>query len=163
MSANNHNSCLKFTKENITLRRERVLQLAAQGLNQQEIAQALGNVVDRSLISLDLQFLKEMAAAQIQTWITETIPFELTKTIAGFNVIIKEGYKILNDNRTENKDKISIMEILMEAYQKRIELITGSIIVDKARQLMCNMDQKLQDIWQQQHKQEEEENYNEVF
>jgi hypothetical protein len=65
MTKNSNNSCLKFTKENITLRREHVLRLAAQGMTQQEICNQLGNVVSRPLIALDLQYLKETAAQTI--------------------------------------------------------------------------------------------------
>jgi hypothetical protein len=151
-----NNSCLKFTKENILLRRERVLQLAAQGLNQQEIANALGNVVDRSLISLDLQYLRETAAQTVNEYITETIPFEFTKTLAGFSAIIREGFKMLNSN-IENKDKILVFEMLMDALEKRIELMTGSVTVDRARQLMLDMEQKLQE------RQQEQPKYSEVF
>jgi hypothetical protein len=157
MSANNNNSCLKFTKENIALRRERVLTLAAQGLKQQEIANALGNVVDRSLISLDLQYLKETAAQTINEYVTETIPFEFNKTVAAFSVIIREGFKMLNNRDIEIKDRVAVANMLMDTLDKYMELITGSVVVSRARKSMLDMEQKLQ------HMQEEQPHYSEVF
>jgi hypothetical protein len=157
MQEDSNNSCLKFTKENITLRREHVLRLAAQGMTQQEIVNALGNVVSRPLISLDLQFLKETAAQTINEYVTETIPFEFNKTVAAFSVIIKEGFKMLNDKDIEIKDRVAVSNMLMEALNKYMELITGSVVVSRARQGMLEMEEKLK------HMQEEQPHYNEVF
>jgi hypothetical protein len=152
-----NNSCLKFTRENITLRRERVLQLAAQGMTQQEICNELGNVVSRPLIALDLQYLKCRAADTIDKYTTEFIPFEWSKTLEGFNIIIREAYKLLEDKSTENKDKISLMSLLMDAYDKRMQLVTGSVVIDNAKKIMTDMQQRLE------RQQQEQPRYSEVF
>jgi hypothetical protein len=53
------NTQLKYTRQNIQLRRAEVLRLQAMGESESSIARSLG--CSQALISLDVAFLKEMA------------------------------------------------------------------------------------------------------
>ena len=145
MSDNSHNRAYKFTKENIMLRRERVLQLSAQGKTQAEIANELGGV-DRSLISLDLAYLKCTAATNIKLWVDELIPLEFNKTIAGYNLIIKTAWQAAQDNNVDVRDRLSALSLLSSAYNDKMNMMTNSTIIGNAVRKIENMKRELAEI-----------------
>src|SRR5215204_2410537 len=63
---------LKYTKELVSMRRAKVLELSAQGLTQVEIGRQLS--VSQAVVSLDKQYLRETAQTKIKTHIEERIP-----------------------------------------------------------------------------------------
>jgi DNA-binding NarL/FixJ family response regulator len=73
---------LKYDKVNIELRRAKMLSLLAKGMQKQEIAAVLG--VANSTISVDVQFLKESAADELQHHISEIVPFHYKIVMQGF-------------------------------------------------------------------------------
>jgi hypothetical protein len=144
MSENIHNSNYKYHKENILLRRERVLELSAQGKSQQSIAEELG--VHQSLISLDLQAIKCQAASQIKLWVDELIPFEFNKTIAGYNLIIKTAWQAAQDNNVDVRDRLSALQLLSSAYNDKMNMMTNSTIIDNAVRKIENMKREIENI-----------------
>jgi hypothetical protein len=135
---------LKYTKENILLRRERVLELSAQGKNQQAIAEELG--VDRSLIPLDLSYLKCMAAQNIKTWVDELIPREFSKTIAGYNLIIKTAWNTALSNGIEVRDQLSALQLLASAYDQKMNMMSNSTLITNIVERMNRMKKEIEDI-----------------
>ena len=135
----------KFHKESIEWRRSKVLELSSKGFTQIDIARILQ--VSQATISLDLQYLKCQAAQHIREYIDETIPFEFNKAITGFNIVIRDSFVISSSSSTTDvRDKLSALSLVMEAYNKKIELLTNSTIINKAAEGVSNMKKELEDI-----------------
>ena len=156
MTENNDNSKGLFYKQYlIDIRRERVLELAAQGLSQTEIASKIN--CSQALVSLDLQYLRSQAAAAINEYVTHTIPYEFQKALTGFSVVIKESFKISNDSTIDTRDKLAALTLVTTAYEKCIELLSNSTILSKAVESMAEMKNKVNSLKQ------EEQQTSEVF
>jgi len=126
----------------IQLRRAKVLELASQGLSQDQISLKLG--CSQSLISLDLQALKYQAAASVSEYTTQTIPFEFQKALSGIAVVIRDSFKIANTTNTDAREKLEALNLVLTAYEKRMELLTNSAMIDKVAQSISNMKKQIE-------------------
>ena len=113
-------SPIDIEKEN---RLSKVISLISKGLTQSEISQELG--VDQSTISRDLQFLKQEAKKKIERYLNEDILFEYLRYIAGSNEVTKHLWEIVENQETLTKDKTNALSLLMQFYNKRLELLIG--------------------------------------
>jgi transcriptional regulator with XRE-family HTH domain len=100
-----------------------VIALYSKGLTQAEIAQELG--VDQSTVSGDLQFIKQEAKKKIEKYLNEDILFEYLRYIAGSNEVTRELWRIVQNEKTMTKDKINALSLLMQSYNKRLEMLIG--------------------------------------
>ena len=107
-------------KEN---RLAKIISLYSKGLTQSEIAQEIG--VDQSTISRDLQLLKQEAKKKIEKYLNEDILFEYLRYIAGSNEVTRHLWEIVQNQRTSSKDKTNALSLLMQFYNKRLELLIG--------------------------------------
>jgi transcriptional regulator len=119
----------KYEKENIELRRGRVLELLARGHSQREIAKSL-NVSD-ALISLDMQYIKESSRRELETHIQERIPLEYKRAMTGMNNVLKRVSEIL-DNATDNKTKLEAMKLMMDLYRSIMNIATDGVTFEQA-------------------------------
>jgi transcriptional regulator with XRE-family HTH domain len=113
-------STIDIEKEN---RLSKIISLFSKGLTQSEIAQELN--VDQSTISRDLQFLKQEAKGKIEKYLNEDILFEYLRYIAGSNEVTRHLWEIVQDQETITKDKTNALSLLMQFYNKRLELLIG--------------------------------------
>ena len=104
-------------------RLSKIISLYSKGLTQSEIAQEIG--VDQSTISRDLQLLKQEARKKIERYLNEDILFEYLRYIAGSNEVTKHLWEIVQSQRTPIKDKTNALSLLMQSYNKRLELLIG--------------------------------------
>lgn len=74
-------------QEQIDWRRDKVLELAADGYSIREIESILK--IPHATIHRDLTLLKQQAKEHIRKYIDERVPFEYQKTLAGIEGIIK--------------------------------------------------------------------------
>ena len=111
---------IDIEKEN---RLARIISLFGKGLTQSEIAQEIG--VDQSTISRDMQFIKQEAKKKIEKYLNEDILFEYLRYIAGSNEVTRHLWGIVQNQRTSNKDKNNALSLLMQSYNKRLELLIG--------------------------------------
>ena len=111
-------SPIDIEKEN---RLSRIISLFSKGLTQSEIAQELD--VDQSTISRDLQFLKQEAKKKIEKYLNEDILFEYLRYIAGSNEVTRHLWEIVQNQKTPTKDKTNALSLLMQFYNKRLELL----------------------------------------
>jgi len=147
MNEHNYNSKGLFYKQYlIDIRRERVLELASQGLSQTEIAFKIN--CSQALVSLDLQFLKCQAASNIKTWVDELIPLEFNKTIAGYNLIIKTAWQAAQNDNVDVRDRLAALQLLASAYEQKMNMMSNSTLIDKAVQKINNMKKELEEIRQ---------------
>jgi transcriptional regulator with XRE-family HTH domain len=111
---------IDIEKEN---RLSKIISLYSKGLTQSEIAQEIG--VDQSTISRDLQLLKQEARKKIEKYLNEDILFEYLRYIAGSNEVTRHLWEIVQSQRTPIKDKTNALSLLMQFYNKRLELLIG--------------------------------------
>jgi transcriptional regulator with XRE-family HTH domain len=111
---------LDIEKEN---RLSRVVSLYSKGLTQAEIAQDLD--IDQSTVSRDLQFIKQEAKKKIEKYLNEDILFEYLRYIAGSNEVTRELWGIVQSEKTMTKDKMNALSLLMQSYNKRLEMLIG--------------------------------------
>ena len=111
---------LDIEKEN---RLSKVISLNSKGLAQAEIAQELG--VDQSTVSRDLQFIKQEAKKKIEKYLNEDILFEYLRYIAGSNEVTRKLWEIVQDENITTKDKTNALSLLMQSYNKRLEILIG--------------------------------------
>lgn len=111
---------LDIDKEN---RLSRIISLHSKGLTQEEIAQELD--VDQSTVSRDLQFIKQEAKKKIEKYLNEDILFEYLRYIAGSNEVTRKLWEIVQNERTLTKDKTNALSLLMQSYNKRLEVLMG--------------------------------------
>ena len=113
-------STIDIEKEN---RLSKIISLLSKGLTQSEIAQELD--VDQSTISRDLQLLKQEAKKKIEKYLNEDILFEYLRYIAGSNEVTRHLWEIVQNQETPTKDKTNALSLLMQFYNKRLELLIG--------------------------------------
>jgi hypothetical protein len=119
---------LKYSRQNIQLRRAEVLRLQAMGESESSIARSLG--CSQALISLDVAFLKEMAKNRIAEHLGN-LAYELDKVLTGLDILIKTAYSWLNapqfsvQNTTSTvKDKAMLLTLISNLYNMKWELMT---------------------------------------
>jgi transcriptional regulator with XRE-family HTH domain len=110
---------LDIGKEN---RLSRIISLYSKGLTQSEIAQELG--IDQSTVSRDLQFIKQEAKKKIEKYLNEDILFEYLRYIAGSNEVTRQLWELVQ-NEQNTKDKTNALSLLIQCYNKRLEMLIG--------------------------------------
>ena len=108
---------LKYERANIELRRSRVLDLLAQGLPQNQIAQQLN--VSSATVSLDIQYLECSAKQNIEKQLHEILPMQYSKTMAGLNQVLK-------------KTKLQSLALVNECYRLIMELSSDGNVIKEA-------------------------------
>jgi hypothetical protein len=119
----------KFSKELIQLRRAKVLELVAQAIPQNEIAQKLG--VSPATISLDMQYLRETAKSNIQSHIEERIPMQYEECQAGLKLILRKTYEIVDNKSKRTEEQLAAMNLAVNIYGKLMDLSTNGAILEK--------------------------------
>ena len=127
------NGDLKYERANIELRRGKVLELLAKGHSQTEIAKTLN--VSNALISLDIQYLKERAKKELETHLSDRLPFEYYRAMTGINNVLKRVSKI-SDSAVDNKTKMECLKLQMELYKSLVSMATDGGIIEKAMKMV---------------------------
>jgi len=109
-------------QERIAWRRNKVFELATKGMTQADIARALQ--ISESTISRDIDLLKKQASESIKEHISERLPYEYNKCIAGLDEIIREGWLISTSR--DNKEKLSSLSLIKDAYSTKMDLLTNA-------------------------------------
>src|SRR5687768_12683190 len=108
------NSKVGYTKSMIEWRRNKVLHRLTMGWSQADIAGELK--LHPSTISLDVQYLKEQAKEELQTHISDRLPFVYNRAVTGINTVLKRVSQLL-DEATEPRTKIECMKLQMELWK----------------------------------------------
>jgi hypothetical protein len=126
-------------------RRERVLLLLAQGLNECDIASELK--VGQSTVARDIKQIKKESQTVIQDIAEETLPYEFGKCLKSLGNVSKECWNIFEDpsGKWTNKDKINALKLVRETERIRFEvLLNGPVnlyvqqLVEEVNQLKVN-------------------------
>lgn len=94
----------------------------SKGYTQSEIAERVG--VDQSTVSRDLQFIKQEAKKKIEKYLNEDILFEYLRYMAGSNEVTRHLWELVQ-NEENAKDKVNALSLLMQCYNKRLEMLIG--------------------------------------
>jgi hypothetical protein len=105
------------------------MELSSKGHNQSEIAKILQ--VDKSIISRDISFLRELSKHNIKKYIDEKLPEEYEKCLVGLDAILKEAWNTV-ENSSDKREKIQGLSLAKECYGMKLELLTNAAIVDDA-------------------------------
>jgi hypothetical protein len=158
---------LKYSRQNIQLRRAEVLRLQAMGESESSIARSLG--VSQALISLDCAYLKEMAKNKIAEHLGN-LAYELDKILTGLDILITTAYGWLNapqfNTTTTVKDKAAIISVIADIYNMKWLLLTDkdpnaihhatNYVVQKKKELDEQIEMA-QMTWDDEGEEEEEE------
>src|ERR671910_881605 len=123
----------KFTKSAIQWRRDMVLSKLVKGYSQADIAKELQ--LHPSTISLDVQYLKEKSKKELETHLSDRLPFEYSRAMTGINTVLKRVSDI-SDSATDNKTKMEAMKLQMELYKSIMSLATDGGIVERAMKMV---------------------------
>lgn len=121
---------LRYNKTNIELRRAKVLELLSKGCNGADISRHLGT--SRSLICLDIQFLKNQAQDSLREHIKETIPCEYQKSRVALQELIRKTNEILDANGNDPKIQLSIINTLVNLHAANMNLNSDGNIIQQA-------------------------------
>ena len=122
-------SNFKYNKANIELRRSKCLELLSKGHSQNDISKILN--VSPALISLDIQFLKEQARANLRFHLQEKLPFEHSRALTGLNDLLKKANGIL-DNAKDPKLQLNTINVLANLYAGILTMATDGNIIQQA-------------------------------
>jgi DNA-binding NarL/FixJ family response regulator len=106
---------LKSDVERLRWRRDKVLQLPAEGNNQSQIASILQIAI--STVNRDYQVLKKLAQTNISKYINETLPLEYQKCMIGLDAILVKSWSMANSSTNMERDKLQALSIAMQAYE----------------------------------------------
>jgi predicted transcriptional regulator len=120
---------LKFTKELVELRRAKCLELVAQAVPQNKIAEQLG--VSPATVSLDLQYLRCTAQQKLKTHIEERIPAQFEVCQAGLKLLLGKMYDIINNKSSKPQEVLAATGVAVDIYGKLMDLNTNGAILEK--------------------------------
>jgi hypothetical protein len=123
----------KFTKTAIQWRRDMVFSKLVRGWSQAEIARDLQ--IHPSTISLDVQYLKEQSKKELETHLSDRLPFEYSRAMTGINSVLKRASDILDESK-DNKTRMEAMRLLMDLWKSVMSLATDGGIVERVMRMV---------------------------
>ena len=115
-------------------RRNKVLELSSEGRSQPQIASILH--VGLATVNRDLQYLRKRARENIGKYINEILPLEYQKCLVGLDAILTKTWDIANSSNgvitITDREKLQSLQIGMQAYQMKIELLSNANVIQKA-------------------------------
>jgi hypothetical protein len=115
--------------EQIDWRRGRVAELSAQGHSIREIGSMLK--VSMSLISLDIQFLKQQAKDNIKNY-EDRLSYEYEKCLTGITTIMRQAFLTSSEEHIPTREKLQALSLAKDCSQFKLDLITNVGVVDSA-------------------------------
>ena len=114
----------------IEWRRAKVMELLSKGeSNQSEIARILQ--VDKSIISRDIQYLRQQSKENIKKYVDERLPEEYEKCLVGITSILREAWNT-SQQTEDNREKIQALSLAKDCYSMKLDLLTNATVVDDA-------------------------------
>jgi hypothetical protein len=118
----------KVQQQQISWRRDRILELQAQGFNQSDIATVLQ--IDKSIISRDMAYLRQQAQQKIKTHIEKTMPEEYQKGMVAIDQVLRITWGIVSKTADE-KVRLQALALIDQCNSHKMDMVTnGSIIKD---------------------------------
>jgi predicted transcriptional regulator len=109
----------KYQKQ-IEWRRSKVKDLVIRGYSQYEIASILH--ISQPTISRDINSIYQHKKKSPHNSFNES-SFELRNMLAGLVELVKKSWSIIDSPKAEQKEKIKAMSLILQCYNKRLELL----------------------------------------
>jgi DNA-binding Lrp family transcriptional regulator len=118
----------------IELRRAKVMELLSKGhTSQAEIARKLN--ISEPTCSRDIKSIKEKSKKELETHLSDRLPFEYSRAMTGIDTVLKRASEIL-DSATDNKTRMEALKLQMELYKSIMSLATDGGIVERAMKMV---------------------------
>jgi hypothetical protein len=131
-------------EEQIKLRRNTVLELRAQGLTQQEIANKLSAFgVSRRTIGNDLEYLRQNAYSIMQQQ-QRNIAFEYQQVLSNFHQLRRDAWARFNDLKIDERQRLALYHILMDLNHDILDTLAVGDMIE--RETMESMQQDVKDM-----------------
>jgi predicted transcriptional regulator len=111
--------------------RKQVRDLLIRGYSQTEISDILH--INQPTISRDINRIYQDRKKRQQRFGNEVF-LNLQNTLAGLTEIIKKSWTIVDDPQADQKERMKAMSIILQCYDKRLDLLTSEPTVDAARE-----------------------------
>jgi hypothetical protein len=131
MSEENHGK--KFTKSAIEWRRSQVLSKLVLGWNQARIARFMD--LHPSTISLDIQFLKEQSKKELETHVSDRLPYIHYKAMEGLDDVLMKTSDI-EEKAEDNKTKLDCLRLRTELYKTLVLLGSDGGFAERAMKMV---------------------------
>lgn len=111
---------LKNNKKQIEWRRNKVRQLLLRGNTQSDISRALH--ISQPTISRDIDYIKSKYITNSKNTY-KRLSEEYINISLGVDEMIKNSWKIVDDNRTNVKSRLKAMSVIKECYKYKTEML----------------------------------------
>jgi hypothetical protein len=155
------NKDLRYQKENIQLRRSKVLELTAQAIPQNLIAEQLG--VSKACVSLDMQYLRCTAAKNLQSHIEEIIPMRYSECEEGLRIVLRRAFEISNNPNSKTSEVLQSLALVSDTIGKLMNLSTDEKTIVQAISWIENKKKELQQELERQQKEQEQQEQHSDF
>jgi DNA-binding transcriptional regulator LsrR (DeoR family) len=120
MEQSKEDTKLKNNKKQIEWRRNKVRQLLLRGNTQSEISRTLD--ISQPTISRDIAFIQSRYITNSKNTYTR-LSEEYINISLGIDEMIKNSWKIVDDNRTNVKTRLKAMSGIKECYKYKMEML----------------------------------------
>ena len=124
---------IKAKAEQITWRRNKVIELRSRGLTQAEIARELR--ISEASICIDMQHIRQMAQMNIKHYVTQHLPEQYALALYSLDTILRNSYDILQ-NSHDNREKLQALSLFKDTHLQKLELLSNSTTIEQALQFI---------------------------
>jgi predicted transcriptional regulator len=111
---------LKNNKKQIEWRRNKVRQLLLRGNTQSEISRTLD--ISQPTISRDIDYIQSKYITNSKNTV-KRLSDEYINISLGIDEMIKNSWKIVDDNRTNIRSRLKAMNVIKECYKYKMEML----------------------------------------
>ena len=134
---------LKNNKKQIEWRRNKVRQLLLRGNTQSEISRTLH--ISQPTISRDIDYIKSKYITNSKNTYRR-LSEEYINISLGIDEMIKNSWKIVDDNRTNVKSRLKAMSVIKECYKYKTEMLGTERTLNQMNNLYQQMLVKEKDL-----------------
>jgi uncharacterized protein YjcR len=145
---------LKNEKLLIQIRRNEILDLLAQGKNQNQIAQKFG--VSPATISLDLQYLSCRSEDHLRNHIQSTLPLTYDKAMSALTQVISNTWNIAEQS-TRTSEKLDAYRQYVDCWKYIMDMTASSPRITSALKYVSDLENKKLEQEQEQQQTDEPE------
>ena len=132
----NDSNKLKNNKKQIRWRRNKVRQLQLRGNSQSEISRTLD--ISQPTISRDIAFIQTRYITNSKNTYRR-LSEEYINISLGIDEMIKNSWKIVDDNRTNVRSRLKAMSVIKECYKYKTEMLGTERILNQMNTLHQQM------------------------
>jgi predicted transcriptional regulator len=132
----------KYQKQ-IEWRRNKVKEMLIRGYSQYEISNTLH--ISQPTISRDMKHVYEDKKKRQKKYGNELV-LEVQNTMAGLGELIKKAWTIVDDSKTKHRERMKAISLIMQCYNKRLELLSLEPQVNNLKEYIDNIMKKEREL-----------------